>query len=65
MLLSAARLRAQEQASPGVPAPPIVEYKPRSTVSLVQGDNRQANVYKALMAIDDQIRPKLAPPSAS
>ncbi len=38
----------------------IVEYKPRSTVSLVQGHNRRANVYKALMAVDDQARPKLA-----
>jgi uncharacterized protein (DUF362 family) len=58
MLLATARLRGQPQAA--VPAPPVVEYKPRSVVSLVQGDNRQANVYKALMAVDDQIRPKLA-----
>lgn len=60
MLLSATRLRGQEQAAPAVPAPPIVEYQPRSTVSLVQGENRQANVYQALMAVDDQVRPKLA-----
>ncbi len=43
-----------------MPAAPVVEYKPRSAVSLVQGDSRQTNVYKALVAIDDQIRPKLA-----
>ena len=60
MLLSAARLRAQEPAPPAVPAPSIVEYKPRSTVSLVQGENRSKNVYNALAAIDDQVRPKLA-----
>ncbi len=60
MLLSAAHLRGQEQAPAAVPAPPIVEYKPRSTVSLVQGDSRQTNVYQALMALDDQIRPRLA-----
>lgn len=60
MLLSGARLHGQEQAPPAVPAPPIVEYKPRSTVSLVQGESRQKNVYNALMAIDDQLRPKLA-----
>jgi uncharacterized protein (DUF362 family) len=60
MLLSATRLRGQEQAPAAVPAQPVVEYKPRSTVSLVQGDNRQKNVHSALMAIDDQVRPKLA-----
>lgn len=31
----------------------------RSTVSLVQGENRRKNVYESLMAIDEQIRPKL------
>lgn len=60
LLFSGARLPGQEPTPPAVPAPPIVEYKPRSTVSLVQGDNRQKNVYNALMAIDDQVRPKLA-----
>ena len=60
MLLSTARLRGQEQAPAAVPAAPVVAYEPRSAVSLVQGESRQANVYKALMAIDDQIRPKLA-----
>jgi uncharacterized protein (DUF362 family) len=58
--LSAARLRGQETAPSAVPATPIVEYTPRSAVSLVQGESRQANVYQALMAIDDQVRPRLA-----
>ncbi|HSW51107.1 MAG TPA: DUF362 domain-containing protein [Bryobacteraceae bacterium] len=60
MLVAAGRIRGAQQGAPAVPAPPVFEYKPRSVVSLVQGDNRQANVYKALVAVDDQIRPKLA-----
>ncbi|MFB3777645.1 MAG: DUF362 domain-containing protein [Bryobacteraceae bacterium] len=60
MLAAAARMRGQQPDAYAVPASPVFEYKPRSVVSLVQGDNRQANVYKALMAVDDQIRPKLA-----
>ena len=31
----------------------------RSTVSLIQGEDRRKNVYQALVAIDDQIRPRL------
>ena len=31
----------------------------RSKVSLIKGDNRRKNVYDALVAIDDQIRPAL------
>jgi uncharacterized protein (DUF362 family) len=38
------------------PFPPLAT---RSTVSLVHGENRRKNVYEALMAIDEQIRPKL------
>ena len=38
------------------PFPPLER---RSTVSIVQGDNRRKMVYEALLAIDDQIRPKL------
>lgn len=34
-------------------------YERRSIVSLVRGDNRTKNVYDALLAIDDQIRPVL------
>jgi len=31
----------------------------RSTVSLIKGENRRKNIYDALIAIDDQIRPAL------
>jgi len=31
----------------------------RSTVSLIHGEDRRKNAYQALMAIDDQIRPRL------
>ena len=31
----------------------------RSTVSLIHGEDRRKNAYEALMAIDDQIRPRL------
>ncbi len=31
----------------------------KSTVSLVKGEDRRKNVYNALMAIDDELRPKL------
>jgi len=34
-------------------------YGPRSIVSLVHGEDRRKNVYDALVAIDDQIRPLL------
>lgn len=37
----------------------ISTYGGRSTVSLTQGDDRRKNVYNALVAIDDQIRPAL------
>ena len=38
------------------PFPPLAT---RSTVSLIQGGDRRKNVYEAMLAIDDQIRPKL------
>jgi len=34
-------------------------YDRRSKVSLIKGDNRRKNIYDALVAIDDQIRPAL------
>ncbi|MEO8657308.1 MAG: DUF362 domain-containing protein [Bryobacteraceae bacterium] len=37
----------------------ISSYQSRATVSLVHGDDRRRNVYKALVSIDDQIRPAL------
>ncbi len=57
-LVSSRELGAQ-QAPPPVPAVPIREYKPRSTVSLVQGEDRRKNVYDALTAIDKQVLPLL------
>ena len=57
-LVTAAELRAQSQQIP-VAAVPITEFKTRSLVGLTAGDDRRKTVYQALMAIDDQIRPKL------
>ena len=37
----------------------ISSFQSRATVSLVHGDDRRRNVYTALLAIDDQIRPAL------
>jgi uncharacterized protein (DUF362 family) len=37
----------------------ITSYSGRAAVSLVHGDDRRKNVYQALLAIDDQIRPAL------
>jgi uncharacterized protein (DUF362 family) len=43
---------------PGHPDPfPALENRPK--VSLIQGDNRRKMIYEALLAIDDQIKPKL------
>jgi len=38
------------------PFPPLAT---RSTVSMIQGDDRRKIIYESLLAIDDQIRPKL------
>src|ERR1043165_9792851 len=37
----------------------ISTYQSRAAVSLVRGDDRRRNVYNALAAVDDQIRPGL------
>jgi uncharacterized protein (DUF362 family) len=53
------------QAPAGFPRPPAGHPDPfppvatRSAVALVHGEDRRKNIYDALMAIDDQIRPKL------
>jgi len=39
---------------------PFPALQMRSTVSLVHGEDRRRNVHEALLAIDEQIRPKLA-----
>jgi uncharacterized protein (DUF362 family) len=38
---------------------PFPALQTRSAVSIVQGDNRRKMIYESLMAIDEQIRPKL------
>jgi uncharacterized protein (DUF362 family) len=38
---------------------PFPSLQKRSTVAIVQGDNRRKMIYESLMAIDDQIRPQL------
>ncbi|MGE5489474.1 MAG: DUF362 domain-containing protein [bacterium] len=57
-LATVAAMRGQTPAIP-VASLPVKEYEPRSTVALVSGDDRRKNVYEALLAIDDEIRPKL------
>ncbi len=52
-------LFGQQQYPAAVPAPNIYPYTKRATVSLVQGEERRKNVYNALLAIDDQVRPLL------
>jgi uncharacterized protein (DUF362 family) len=39
---------------------PLNPYESRSTVALVRGEDRRKNVFEALMAIDDQVRPRLS-----
>ena len=59
-LLALPQLRAQSEAEAiPVASLPVRTYESRSTVALVSGDVRRKNVYEALVAIDDQIRPKL------
>jgi uncharacterized protein (DUF362 family) len=56
-VLTATQARGQSSAiEVGVP---VKEFKPGSTVSLTSGDSQRKNVSNALMAIDDQILPKL------
>jgi len=57
-LVTAAELRAQSAAMP-VAGVPVGEFNSRSVVALTAGDDRRKNVYQALVAIDDQILPKL------
>jgi uncharacterized protein (DUF362 family) len=57
-LVTAAELRAQSEAIP-VAGVPVKEFKARSVVALTAGEDRRKTVYQALLAIDDQILPKL------
>ena len=56
-LVTAAELRGQSEQIP-VAGVPVKEFKPRSTVALVAGEDRRKTVYNALVAIEDQIPPK-------
>jgi len=38
---------------------PFPALQTRSTVAIIQGDNRRKMIYESLLAVDDQIRPKL------
>lgn len=61
-ILPAQQSRPNQEAMKGFlsthpdPFPPL---QTRSTVSIVQGGNRRKMIYESLLAIDDQIRPKL------
>src|SRR5512138_2499431 len=57
-LVSAAEFSAQSEAIP-LAGVPITEVNSRSTVALTTGADRRKNVYQALVAIDDQLRPRL------
>jgi uncharacterized protein (DUF362 family) len=58
LLLPAAFAKAQEPAAE-TQLSPVRQFSGRSKVALVHGDNRRQNVHDALLAIDDQIRPRL------
>ena len=53
------RLLAAQQIPPAVPAEPVYPYAKRGIVALTQGENRRKNIFDALVAIDDQIKPAL------
>ncbi len=63
MAAAASSVAAAGQKPPrdkGVPSNPSIDpYAGRSVVSLVPGEKRYENVYKALMALEDQILPAL------
>jgi len=59
LLLPTRLLRAQ-QAPASTSFQPVREFPGRSKVALVHGTDRRKNAHDALLAIDDQIRPRLA-----
>ena len=58
LLLQTRFLKAQ-QAPAGTLLQPLREFTGRSKVALIHGEDRRKNAYEALVAIDDQIRPRL------
>jgi uncharacterized protein (DUF362 family) len=53
------RLLRGQQARAVTSFRPVREFPGRSAVALIHGSNRRQNAYDALVAIDDQIRPRL------
>ena len=51
---------ARGQQPPATKAETVHPFPGRSKVALIRGEDRRKNVHDALMAIDDQVRPKLA-----
>jgi uncharacterized protein (DUF362 family) len=58
LLLQSPLLTSRLTAGEEVP-PSVNPFSNRATVSLIHGEDRRKNVYDALLAIDDQIQPKL------
>jgi uncharacterized protein (DUF362 family) len=58
LALAAAARRAAAQSPAPMPEP-LIPVNERSRVSLISGDDRRKNVYNALMAIDQEIAPRL------
>jgi uncharacterized protein (DUF362 family) len=59
LLLSQGRLLKAEQAPAMSPPELIASFPGRSKVALIHGQERRKNVHDALLAIDDQVRPRL------
>lgn len=57
-LVTSSQLRAQSPVIP-IASVQVKPYSARSTVAITSGEDRRKNVYESLLAIDDQIRPKL------
>jgi uncharacterized protein (DUF362 family) len=58
-LLGHSRLLKVQQAPAMSPLEPVAPFAGRSKVALIQGEERRKIVHDALVAIDDQIRPRL------
>jgi uncharacterized protein (DUF362 family) len=58
LLLPGRLLRAQQKPA-GTSPQPVREFPGASKVALIHGSDRRKNAYEALVAIDDQIRPRL------
>lgn len=58
LLLQSRLLNAQQ--APATKTETVRPFPTRSKVALIRGENRRKNTFDALVAIDDEIRPKLA-----